>query len=209
MKSAEHRALLGAATSIAALVFLVDLTMLAPSVARHLAGIDSGDPASAAAIWGIGELWLCARARALYLIPVIVLSAPFLAMYRADAREGKYLVQPDVTLAISGGAGLLALGNALRSRLARGRRLHRSAEAVGVLTLPPWAVKGYGDFNLHDDWQAWDYARATLLRASARAVIETSTDQHTLARWYAQPAQHRRPDAAVIDRRLRDPMQQR
>ena len=71
------------------------------------------------------------------------------------------------------------------------------------------AIAGLGEFNLRNDWEAWDYARETLAAAPAGTTITTNTDEHTFALWYAQRAGHLRPDVKVIDVRFLDPVHQR
>ncbi len=163
------------------------------------------------AVVGIVGRWTGDAPYAAYLAIVAVIAGLFLAVYDASGSAFKYAVQGDVVLSIAGGAGLLVATDWLRGLLGTPRRrwLPWITVTAAAATVLPAVVLGLGEYNLRDDWTAWEYARQALAAAPAGSTILTDTDEHTFALWYAQRAGRIRPDVHVVDVRFLDPIHQR
>ncbi len=162
------------------------------------------------AVGGAAVLWDAERPFTAHGLAVIALCTVFYTEYKADGREN-YLIQADVLIAIFAGVGMLAALVWARGALTAQRRRYLPAAAIAaaLATVLPWAVVGLHDFNLRNDWEAWNFATTTLNAAPPHGIVTSDQDGHTFALWYAQRAGHIRPDVTVVDPRFKDPAHQR
>ncbi|HEY7293936.1 MAG TPA: DUF2723 domain-containing protein [Dehalococcoidia bacterium] len=162
------------------------------------------------AVGGIVVLWDAERPFTAHGLVVIALCTLFYTEYKADGREN-YLIQADVLIAVFAGSGMLAVLAWAWEAAQKGwrRYLPLLAGIAALATVLPSAIVGLRDFNLRDDWEAWNYATTTLNAAAPRGTVISDQDGHTFALWYAQRAGHIRPDVTIIDPRFKDPAHQR
>ncbi|HZU77998.1 MAG TPA: DUF2723 domain-containing protein, partial [Dehalococcoidia bacterium] len=188
----------------------VDLFVAVPAIARSLIG--QWMPwVLPLAVLGATVWWRRDRPYTVYLIVLTVLASAFVALYRAHGRE-RYLLQAVLAITLLAALALLAALEWLSARLAarhRDRFLLLAAGAACAATVLPALIVGLGDFNLRDDWSAWNYAVNTLDAAPRSAFLLTYTDEQTFPLWYAQRAAGVRPDVLVQPQSWHDPVHQR
>ncbi len=162
------------------------------------------------AVAGIAALWERDRPYAAYLSAVIVLAAAFLSAYHAEGRE-VYMLQAYLALCIAGGVGMMVIARWLQQACSprMAARIPWVAGAAAAVTVIPWTVAGFADFNLRHDWATWEHARDTLAAAPRDGTLLTDSDEATFPLWYAQRAVHLRQDVQIVDTRFRDPVHQR